>query len=64
MKLKEKFKDHYICKKQNGKWSFYDENNRLFKYDYDSIEKAVDALYKYIELEDSYEHEKFHKMAK
>jgi len=63
MKLKEKFKDHYICQKENGKWSFYNEKNKLFEIEYDSIEKAINALYQYIELEENYEPEQIRRMA-
>lgn len=43
-------RDQYVYKKKNGKWSFYDEKNRPIGIEYDSIEKAIDALYKYFEL--------------
>lgn len=40
----------YVYKKENEKWSFYDENNRPIGIEYPTIEKAVDALYDYLEL--------------
>jgi hypothetical protein len=44
----------YVYRKDNEKWSFYDENNRPIGIEYETIEKAIDALYQYLELvEDS-----------
>lgn len=50
MSLREKLKDQYVFQKENKKWSFYDEYNKPIGVEYDSIEKAIDALYKYFEL--------------
>lgn len=52
MKLKDKIKDQYVFSNENGKWSFCDENNRPIGIEYDNIEKAVDALLQYLELEE------------
>lgn len=52
MKLKEKMKEQYVYRKENGKWSFWDENNRPIGVDYENIEQAINALYQYLELEE------------
>jgi hypothetical protein len=53
MKLKDKIKDQYIFSNERGNWTFCDENNRPIGIEYDTIEKAVDALLQYLELEES-----------
>ena len=60
MSLKEKVGTQYVYKKDN-KWSFYDENNRPIGLEYPTIEKAIDALYKYIELVSNKEFQKTNK---
>jgi len=47
---KVKFEDGYVYRDEDGKWSFYDESNRPIGIFYNSIEEAIDALYKYMEL--------------
>lgn len=42
-----KEKDHYVFQKNNQKWSFIKENNKPTDKEYESIEKAVDAMYQY-----------------
>lgn len=49
-KPKLKFEDGYVYRDEDGKWSFYDESNRPIGIFYNSIEEAVDAFYKYMEL--------------
>ena len=46
----KKIDELYLFSTEDGKWSFYDENNRPIGIYYDSIEKAVNALYEYLEL--------------
>lgn len=50
MALKEKMQEQYVFQKDNEKWSFFDESNRPIGIEYESIEKAIDALYEYFEL--------------
>jgi hypothetical protein len=50
MSFKENIQKQYVYKKDNEKWSFYDENNRPIGIEYLTIENAVDALYQYLEL--------------
>ena len=50
MSLKEKIERQYVYRKDNSKWSFYDENNRPIGIEYETIDKAVDALFQYLEL--------------
>lgn len=52
MNLFNKINSQYIYRKDNEKWSFYDENNRPIGIEYETIEKAIDALYQYLELVD------------
>jgi hypothetical protein len=42
--------NEYIFSTEDGKWSFYDENNRPVGIMYNTIEEAVNALYQYLEL--------------
>lgn len=50
MSLLKKITQQYVYRKDNEKWSFYDENNRPIGIEYETIEKAIDALYQYLEL--------------
>lgn len=49
MSLKQ-IEEQYVFCTEDGKWSFYDENNRPVGIYYSSIEEAVNALYQYLEL--------------
>lgn len=42
-----KEKDHYVFQKNNLKWSFINEENKPIKKEYESIEKAIDAMYQH-----------------
>jgi hypothetical protein len=42
-----KEKDNYVFQKKNQKWSFIKEDNKPNKQEYESIEKAIDAMYQY-----------------
>ena len=48
----------YVYKKENEKWSFYDENNRPIGIEYETIENATNALFQYLELISKEESEK------
>lgn len=48
--IMEKVQNQCVYKKKDGKWSFYDENNRPIGIEYDSIENAINALYKYLNI--------------
>lgn len=48
--LEKTIKEQYVFSDEDGFWSFYDEANRPIGIKYETIEKAVDALYKYLEL--------------
>jgi hypothetical protein len=39
-------KDLCVYRTEKGLWSFYDENNRPVGIFYESIEQAIDALYR------------------
>jgi hypothetical protein len=48
--MQSKMIDRYVFCTEDGKWSFYDESNMPIGIYYDSIEKAIDALYQYFEV--------------
>ena len=50
VKKTKKIEDLYLYRTEDGKWSFYDENNRPIGILYSTIEQAVNALYQYLEL--------------
>jgi hypothetical protein len=43
-------KEQYVFSDEDGVWSFWDENNRPIGIKYKTIEEAINALYKYLEL--------------
>jgi hypothetical protein len=36
-----------VYKKDNGKWSFYNENNKPFNFEYATLEDAINAMIQY-----------------
>lgn len=37
-----------VYQKRNNKWSFFNEKNRPVNLEFETIQEAVDALYKYL----------------